>query len=307
MKALTRGRFRGCDGNAALFDVGAGSKPLATIRVAILESDIGRVTLKRADGYRLDRGWAIAPNGLEPPFAGRARDDVSGFSNPGVTVAEREGTVAIAANGLSAEVALDPFGVSWRRDGETAPFLKDRPTQAYFLSSRTGALAHAMERHAEDRHYGLGDKAGPLDRTGRRFAIDAVDPCGFDAELSDPLYKMLPFVIVDGPRGAHGIFYDNLATGSVDLGCTIDNYHGTFRSYRADDGDLDFYVLAGPTVHEVVRRFSWLTGGQAFAPRWSFGFGVTSMAIADAPDADRRVTDFIADCRRHAIRCDSFH
>jgi Galactose mutarotase-like len=120
-----------------------------------------------------------------------------------------------------------------------------------------------MARHPDERHYGLGDKAGPLDSTGRRFAIDAVDPCGFDAEFSDPLYKMLPFVIVEGPQAAHGIFYDNLATGSVDLGCTIDNYHATFRSYRADDGDLDFYVLAGPTVREVVRRLSWLTGGQA--------------------------------------------
>ena len=73
---------------------------------------------------------------------------------------------------------------------------------------------------------------------------------------------------------------------AVDLGCTLDNYHGLFRSWRGDDGDLDYYVLAGPTVPQVTRRFSWLTGGQAFAPRWSFGFACTSMAIADAPDPD---------------------
>lgn len=307
MKALTQGRYRGRDGEAALFDVGAGPTPLATIRVAILEPDIGRVTLKRANGYRLDRGWAIAPNGLEPPFEGRARDDISGFSNAAVTVTEKDGTVTVTAAGLTAEVTLDPFGIAWRRDGEAMPFLKDRPTQAYFLSSKTGAFAHAVTRHRQERHYGLGDKAGPLDRTGRRFAIDAVDPCGFDAELSDPLYKMLPFFIVDGPLRAHGVFYDNLATGSVDLGCTLDNYHGLFRSYRADDGDLDYYVLAGPTVPDVTRRFSWLTGGQAFAPRWSLGFAMTTMTIADAPDADARISAFIADCKTHGIRCDSFH
>lgn len=307
MKALTHGRYRGLDGNAALFDVGAASRPLATIRVAILERDIGRVTLKRTEGYRLDRGWAIAPNGQEPPFAGRARDDLSGFANPAVTVREGDGTVVIAAAGLSAEVTLNPFGIVWRRAGEAEPFLRDRPTQAYFLSLKTGALAHSMARHADERHYGLGDKAGPLDRTGRRFAIDAVDPCGFDAELSDPLYKMLPFFIVDGPAGAHGLYYDNLAMGEVDLGCTLDNYHGLFRSYKADDGDLDYYVLAGPTVPDVTRRFSWLTGGQAFAPRWSLGFAMTSMAIADAPDADARISAFVADCKAHGIRCDSFH
>lgn len=309
MKALTHGRFRGLDGHAALFDLatGAGAAPLATLRIAILESDIGRVTLRRPEGYRLDRGWAIAPDRTEPPFEGRRRDDISGFANPATTVSEDGGIVTLAAAGLRAQIRLDPFGIAWYRAGEQQPFLRDRPTQAYLVSRKTTALLHAMERHEGERHYGLGDKAGPLDRTGRRFAIDAVDPCGYDAELSDPLYKMLPFFIVDGARGAHGIFYDNLALGSVDLGCTIDNYHGLFRSYRAEDGDLDYYVLAGPTVPEVTRRFSWLTGGQAFAPRWTLGFAMTTMTIADAPDADARITAFIEDCRRNGIRCDSFH
>ncbi|MDR3493257.1 MAG: glycoside hydrolase family 31 protein [Ancalomicrobiaceae bacterium] len=307
MKALTHARFSHMDGNAAIFEVGAGGAILATVRIAILEPDIGRVTLRRPSGYRLDRGWAIAPGGLEPSYAGRPRDDVSGFTHPSVSIAPSEGTVLLSSGGLSAEVRLQPFGIAWRRSGDSEAFLNDRSTQAYLLSLKTGALAHHMARHRQERHYGLGDKAGPLDRTGRRFAIDAVDPCGFDAELSDPLYKMLPFFIVDGPAGAHGIFYDNLAPATVDLGATIDNYHGLFRSYRAEDGDLDYYVLAGPTVPEVTRRFSWLTGGQAFAPRWSLGFGMTSMAIADAPDADARITAFIDNCRRHGIRCDSFH
>lgn len=303
MKALTQGRYLGRDGEAALFDLGEGG----TIAVRILEGDIGRVTLKPRDGYRLDRGWSIAPGGLEPPYEGRPRDDLSGFSCPQARVSEAGGTVTLSAACLSAEVTLMPFGIAWRRAGEAEPFLRDRPTQAYLVSPRTGAVAHFMARDHAERHYGLGDKAGPLDRTGRRFSIDAVDPCGFDAELSDPLYKMLPFVIVDGPRGAHGVFYDNLAVGSVDLGCTLDNYHGLFRSWKGDDGDLDYYVMAGPSVPGVVRRFSWLTGGQAFAPRWSFGFACTSMAIADAPDADARISDFIAKCSEHAIPCDSFH
>lgn len=303
MKALTQGRYLGRDGEAALFDVGLG----ATIAVRILEGDIGRVTLKPQDGYRLDRGWSIAPRGLEPPYEGRPRDDLSGFACPKAALLEEEGKVVLSAAGLAAEITLEPFGIAWRREGEEKPFLRDRPTQAYLASPRTGAVAHFMARDDAERHYGLGDKAGPLDRTGRRFAIDAVDPCGFDAELSDPLYKMLPFFIVDGPAGAHGVFYDNLSTGSVDFGCTLDNYHGLFRSWHGDDGDLDYYVIAGPAVPDVVRRFSWLTGGQAFAPRWSFGFACTSMAIADAADADARISDFIAKCQEHEIPCDSFH
>ncbi|MBM6594376.1 glycoside hydrolase family 31 protein [Microvirga pudoricolor] len=303
MKALTEARYRGRDGIWAVFDIGLG----ADLRVGILEKDIGRVVMKADGGYRLDRGWTIAPGGLEPPYEGRPRDSNEGFACPEAAVTERDGQVVVEGAGLSALVTLSPFGIAWRRAGEERPFLSDRTTQAYFLSRKTGAIQHVMARHEGERHYGVGDKAGPLDHTGRRFKIDAVDPCGFDAELSDPLYKMIPFVLVDGPAGAHGVFYDNLAVGEMDLGCTIDNYHGLFRSYSAGDGDLDYYVLAGPTVPEVVRRFSWLTGGQAFAPKWSLGFATTSMTIADAPDADARITDYIEKCRHYRIPCDSFH
>jgi alpha-glucosidase len=305
MKALTTGRYRGRDGNWAAFDLGPGP---AELRIGMLESDLGRVVLKRPGGYRLDRGWSIAPGGLEPPYAGRPRDDLAGFACPDAQVTERDGIVTLqVAGGLAAEVTLEPFGIAWRRTGDARPFLQDRRTQAYFISNKNTAFQHVMAREHDERHYGLGDKAGPLDHTGRRFRIDAVDPCGYDAELSDPLYKMIPFLIVDGPLGAHGIFYDNLAVAEMDLGCTLDNYHGLFRSYAAQDGDLDYYVLAGRDVPAVVRGFSWLTGGQAFAPKWSLGFATTSMAIADAPDADAQISDYIAKCREHEIPCDSFH
>jgi alpha-glucosidase len=304
MKALTKAGYRGRESTWAVFDLEHGHE----LRIGLLEADIGRVVLRRTDGYRLDRGWSIAPGGLEPGYEGRERDDLSGFTLPAAEVSEVDGIVTLStAGGISVRVRLDPFGIEWHRDGEDIPFLRDRPTQAYFVSRQTNELRHFMARDPAERHYGLGDKSGPLDRTGRRFKIDAVDPCGYDAELSDPLYKMVPMVIVDGDTGAHGIFYDNLAVADVDLGCTIDNYHSYFRSYSAVDGDLDYYVLAGPGVPDVVRRFSWLTGGQAFPPRWSLGFGLTTMTILDAPDAGRRVAAFIDECRQHAIPCESFH
>src|SRR4051812_17104106 len=151
MKALTQGRYLGREAEAALFDVGEG----AIMVVRILEGDIGRVTLRRRDGYRLDRGWSVAPGGLEPPFEGRPRDDLSGFSCPQATLQTHDNIVTLTSPGLAAEITLAPFGIAWRRAGETAAFLRDRPTQAYFLSNRGGALMHAMARDHAERHYGL--------------------------------------------------------------------------------------------------------------------------------------------------------
>ena len=60
------------------------------LRVGMLEQDIGRVVMKRDGGYRLDRGWSIAPGGLEPPYEGRSRDSTEGFACPEASVTRTE-------------------------------------------------------------------------------------------------------------------------------------------------------------------------------------------------------------------------
>ena len=116
------------------------------------------------------------------------------------------------------------------------------------MSRKTDALLHAMERHEDERHYGLGDKAGPLDRTGRRFAIDAVDPCGFDAELSAIRSTRCCRSSSSTAHAARTASSTTISRSAPSISAaTLDNYHGLFRSYRAEDGDLDYYVLAGPT------------------------------------------------------------
>ena len=68
MKALTKARYVGRDNIWAVFDLGAHA---AELRIGLLEANLGRVVLRLPGGYRLDRGWSIAPGGLEPPYQGR--------------------------------------------------------------------------------------------------------------------------------------------------------------------------------------------------------------------------------------------
>ena len=184
MKALTAARYLGQDGAWFSFGLAFGVEA----RIAFLERDIARVVFRRDGGYRLDRGWSIAPNRLEPAFSGRKREDLTGHALPPAIVAITADGVEIAAGDLVLKVRLSPFGLNWHRRFESVPFLCDRATQAYLVSRRSGAFSHFVSRDRLDRHYGLGDKSGALDKTGRRFRIDAVDPCGYDAESSDPLY-----------------------------------------------------------------------------------------------------------------------
>ena len=135
------------------------------------------------------------------------------------------------------------------------------------------------------------------------------DSLGFDPEHGDPLYKHWPFLIsVDGESGvAAGLFYDNMAAATFDLGCEHDNYYGLYRSYETAAGDLDYYVFPGPGIADVTRKFIELTGRPALPPRWSLGFAQTAMALADSADAQRRIEGFVQTCASENIPVSAFH
>jgi alpha-glucosidase len=122
---------------------------------------------------------------------------------------------------------------------------------------------------AADEHiYGLGDKTGPLDRHGQSFVDWNTDSFGFGTG-TDPLYKSIPFFISSGARGgAYGVLLDNTWRTWFDFG------HRTADRLEmgADNGPIDYYVIAGPTIADVTRRYADLTGHAPLAPRWALGY-----------------------------------
>jgi len=184
----------------------------------------------------------------------------------------------------------------------------DRPTQSYEFGWWDGRVYHYAARKAGERYYGLGERTGAMDRAGRRFRLTNVDPMGYDAEISDPLYKSIPFLLIADADGAcHGAFYDTMSDVTFDLGCELDNYHGWYRYMVAQGGDLDLYMIAGPDPAAVTRRFTWLTGEPALMPRWALGYSGSTMSYTDQPDAQARLAGFVAKLEQHDIGCGSFH
>ena len=221
---------------------------------------------------------------------------------------ENNGRLVLTSAELTLEIGLSPLALRWYRpDG--ALFAADRPRRAYGFGRQRRDLLHAMVRHPEDRYYGLGDKTGPLDLRGRRLRTVMTDALGFDPRTSDPLYKHWPFLIVrDGATNCfYGVLYDNLAAASFDLGAEHSNYYGLYRSYEAFDGDLDYWLILGPRLADVVAGFARLTDRMAFGPRWSLGFAQTAMALADAEDAQQRIASFIDRCAVEAVPISAFH
>ena len=282
----------------------------AVAHLFVLEADVMRLLLLPGGAVTSPPSWAIAPGQADIAEPGRDRMVTGGFTCPDYTVGQAEDLLTIATARLRLEVRLDGFFCTWfQRCGDDWREIEaDRPTQAYNHGWWDEATYHYLVRRPGERIYGLGERAGAMDRSGRRFRLTNLDPMGYDAAASDPLYKAIPWLLVVAPgSGAHGLFYDMTADLAFDFGLEHDNYHPPYRYVRAEMGDLDCYVIAGPDAGEVVRRFTWLTGRPALMPRWSLGYSGSTMTYTDAPDAQAQMGTFIDGLRRHDIGCTSFH
>ena len=284
----------------------------AVAHLFVLEEDVVRLMVLPDGRLNHPRSWTVAAGADDVPAEGRDRFDLAGFSCPEFILEDRDpDRVRIETACVRVDIELKNFACRWaiRRDGVWLDAMADRPTQAYDFGWWGGVVRHYLARTTGEQYFGLGERSGAMDRAGRRFRLSNIDAMGYDAETSDPLYKHIPFYITRKPETglAFGLFYDTLSDCSFDFGCEHSNYHGPYRYFAADHGDLDLYVLAGPGVPEVVRRFTWLTGRPAETPDWALGYSGSTMSYTDAPDAQARMAGFLTDLQRHDIPCNSFH
>ena len=258
---------------------------------------------------RMDRTWFVSPDpGKDPPLEGRSREDLSGFPCPQGKVERTPSGCTLSTALLTVEVMFDPFFLRWK-DAEGRVFAEDLPTRAYGYDGEGRSVFHYLRRFPGEVYYGLGERCGPMDKGGMRFRMLNLDALGYSARDTDPLYKHWPFYITFLPERNvfYGLFYDTPAVCEFDFGKEIDAYHGDYRYMKADEGDLDVYLVYGPDLPSVVKRFHFLIGGMSLPPRWSLGYLGSSMAYAESIDAQRELLRFIQQCEEHRIPCHGFH
>jgi len=278
-------------------------------QISVLENDLVRVQHLPDGAPRLDRTWMVVGKDGDAPREGRARDDLARFTCPPFSLNIANNVARIETTQLRLDVTLGDIALAWSdwQGNQFASDLLDGGAYGYDRASKT--IFHYMERRPDEHYYGFGERAGALDKAGMRMRMLNLDSLGYDAEKTDPLYKHYPFYITFIPdlQIAYGLFYDNLATTTFDMGRELDAYHGRYRYYQADDGDVDYYFIFGPSIAEVVAKFSALIGRPVLPPRWSLGYLASTMTYTEADDAQEQLKQFIALRREHRIPCDLFH
>ena len=208
---------------------------------------------------------------------------------------------------LRVMIFREPFGIEIR-DRENRRLHADLRGRS-FVKDHLGRVWHYTEQGGQDRYYGFGETAGPLDKAGRRVRLSPKDAIGYDAEHTTCLYKHIPFYVrLDGAtRQATGLFYHNAWDAEFDMGSEISGYWPRYSSYCAEGGDVDVFFVNGPTIAEVVERYTDLTGKTVMPTRASLGhLGSTMYYVELEKDCDEAIIGFVEKTREEGIPIDGF-
>ncbi len=224
-------------------EVSAGKR---TISIAAITDGIIRVRIADSPTLLADESWVV-------PAEIRAARAKAVIDTDRLTT--RAMTVRIDPRSLAVEIS-DSQGRLIVSDG-------DPPL------SRSGTQFTLNKRLAQqERIFAVGDKTGLLDRRGRAFTNWTTDTYGYSSS-SDPTYKSIPFYIsAGGEGGAYGLLLDNPFRSWFDFG----QRSADVLSFGAEGGAIDYYVIAGPTIADVVRNYTALTGKAPLPPRWVLGY-----------------------------------
>lgn len=134
--------------------------------------------------------------------------------------------------------------------------------------------------------YGLGEKHAPFERSGRNYWFWNTDVWA-DHPLDqvragdyDPDYISVPYLIVKQGNTYVGLLVDSAFPATVSLGARSEFFEPVAGSRQesadivlgAEGGPPSLYILFGPSLPELTRRFQMLTGPTPLPPIWSLGY-----------------------------------
>jgi alpha-glucosidase len=220
----------------------------AKVRITAVRDGVIRVRVVPRGEFPKDASWAV----IEKP------------EPQTISIEESQDNIRIRAGSVSVIVSKSPLLIRFA-DAKGDAILEDERSLPMAWNGSRFRIWKKMP--LSEHYYGLGDKAGPIDRRNRAFSMWNTDTPGWQ-ESTDPLYKSIPFFIGLKNGVAYGIFLDNTYRTSFDFGTESPDYY----SFGAEGGVLDYYYIAGPDPKAVIESYTALVGRIPLPPLWSLGY-----------------------------------
>ncbi|MGA6157876.1 alpha-xylosidase [Stenotrophomonas sp. NPDC087984] len=223
---------------------------------------------------------------------------------PSFEIARQECDTEVSCDAEEARLTSGALSVRFARTG---PWRMDLEAAGRTLTSSGAKDMGIMEtpdghHHLRERLalrvgtsvYGLGERFGPLVRNGQTTDIWNAD----GGTATEQAYKNVPFFLTDA---GYGVFVDHPGRVSFEVGSEAVSR----IQFSAEDQELTYYVIHGPTPKEILRRYTALTGRPALPPAWSFGLWL-STSFTTSYD-EETVTGFVDGMAERGLPLSVFH
>jgi alpha-glucosidase len=197
------------------------------------------------------------------------------------------------------------------RDARGRALLASVPGATFGRSGATWLLQFRHERGTQ--FYGLGEHSRGFEKSGQRVKFwntDLMADFAFEEVrhgFPNPMYVSVPWLIVKRGNTFVGLFvhhpgavFMELASNFVwDAGNTSDRDRRSFY-LGAPDGEPDVFVVVGPSLAELTRKFQTLVGRTPLPPLWALGYHQSRWGYAGPRDLLRLDRELA----RRRIPCD---
>ncbi len=213
--------------------------------------------------------------------------------------------VTVSSASLLVRTQRQPWQLSLRDSEGCEVFRQQRLDRALldFASyptgySRDGAGSSAFHEvfalDLDEHLFGLGEQYGLLDKRGQRIVSWSREPLGYTS--SGLTYLNIPFFV--SSRG-YGIFINHSSPITYELGWPS----ADTGAFQVDDPYLDYFLIYGPGLKDILARYGELTGRAPLPPLWSFGVWMSRCMYADRA----QVEEVVDTLRQLEMPCDVVH
>ena len=216
---------------------------------------------------------------------------------------ETEEKITVKSGNLALIIDKNNWSMRYERDGylltksewRDLGYLKsDWKGFAYDKGGDDAYMCQQLGLSVGELIYGLGERFTPFVKNGQSVEIWNED----GGTSTDQSYKNIPFYLSN--RG-YGVFVNH--PEKVEFEVATEQVSKTAFSVKGEA--LDYFLIDGPTMKDVLVKYTDITGKPALPPQWTFGLWLSTSFTTDYDE--KTVMSFIDGMEERGIPLSVFH
>jgi alpha-D-xyloside xylohydrolase len=186
------------------------------------------------------------------------------------------------------------WDVSLFRGGKKLTGISGRNSAYYTGTDGECFMVQYLDLSVGETIYGLGERFTAFVKNGQTVDIWNED----GGTSSEQAYKNIPFYL--SSRG-YGVFVNDPRRVSFEVASEV----VSAIQFSVPGEIISYYIIAGDTLKDVLRKYTGITGRPALPPAWSFGLWLSTSFTTDYDE--KTVTSFIDGMAERKIPLSVFH